>query len=65
LRIAAALGQRQHQKLCGERSFEKMVRNQVALPGIAAPPRQSARSEEIDRALQLRTARIDYDTPLA
>jgi hypothetical protein len=42
-----------------------MVRNQVALPGIAAPPRQSARSEEIDRALQLRTARIDYDTALA
>ena len=41
LRIAAALGQRQHQKLCGERSFEKMVRNQVALPGIAAPPRSS------------------------
>jgi hypothetical protein len=35
------------------------------VPGIAAPPRQSARSEEIDRALQLRTAPIDYDTALA
>jgi hypothetical protein len=32
------------------------------VPGIAAPPR---RSEEIDRALQLRTAPIDYDTALA
>jgi len=35
------------------------------VPGIAAPPHQSARSEEIDRALQLRTAPIDYDTALA
>ena len=35
------------------------------VPGIAAPLRQSARSEEIDRALQLRTAPIDYDTALA
>jgi hypothetical protein len=34
------------------------------VPGIAVPPRQSARSEEIDRALQLRTAPLDYDTAL-
>jgi hypothetical protein len=35
------------------------------MPLLAASPRQSARSEEIYRALQLRTAPIDYDTALA
>jgi hypothetical protein len=37
----------------------------IGTPLLAAPPRQSARSEEIYRALQLRTAPIDYDTALA